>query len=263
MLIGDIVGKPGRQALAELLPAFVQSEGIDFCAANAENAAGGAGLTVAVMQELLAMPIDVLTTGDHIWDKKEIVPVAGAETRLLRPANYSPEAEGRGAGLYKARNGVTVGVINLQGRTFMRPCDCPFHAARRIVEELRKATHVILVDMHAEATSEKIAMGWFLDGQVSAVFGTHTHVQTADETLLPNGTAYITDLGMTGPYKSVIGRRIDRVLQAIYTQMPTPFEVAREDARIAGAVVTVDPATGCATEIKRVQLCSPSRASGP
>ena len=262
MLIGDIVGRPGRQALAELLPSLIQSEAIDFCVANAENAAGGAGITIAVMQELLAMPIDVLTSGDHIWDKKEIVPVARTEPRLLRPANLSAEAAGRGAGLYQARNGVTVGVINLQGRTFMKPSDCPFHAARRAVEELRKSTNVILVDMHAEATSEKVAMGWFLDGQVSAVFGTHTHVQTADESILPNGTAYITDLGMTGPYKSVIGRRTDRVLEAVYTQMPTTFDVAREDARIGGALVTVDPATGRATDITRVQLRSPSTGSG-
>ncbi len=260
MLIGDIVGKPGRQALAELLPNYVQSEGIDFCVANAENAAGGAGITVAVMQELLAMPIDVLTSGDHIWDKKEIVPVIDAEPRLLRPANLSPEANGRGSGLYKARNGVTVGVVNLQGRTFMKPSDCPFHAARRVVDELRKSTPVIVVDMHAEATSEKIAMGWFLDGQVSAVFGTHTHVQTADERILPNGTAHITDLGMTGPYTSVIGRRVDRVLQALYTQMPAPFDVAKEDVRIAGAVVTLDSATGRATGIERVQLCSEAKA---
>jgi hypothetical protein len=254
--IGDIVGRPGRQVLSERLPGFLQGEAIDFCIANGENAAGGSGLTVEVMKELLRLPIDVLTSGDHIWCKKEIVPAADTEERLLRPANLSPEAAGRGAGLYQARNGIAVGVINLQGRTFMKPCDCPFHTARRLVEELRKKTRVIIVDMHAEATSEKAAIAWFLDGQVSAVLGTHTHVQTADERILPGGTAFITDVGMTGPHKSIIGRRIDRVLQAALTQMPVPFDVAKEDRRISGAVVTVREDTGGATDIKRVQLCS-------
>lgn len=254
LFIGDIVGKPGRHALRDVLPALFEREQVDFCVANAENAAGGSGITVEVAQELLALGIDVLTSGDHIWRKREVVPFIRSEPRLLRPANLSPEAAGQGYGLYEARNGVKVGVVCLLGRTFMKPADCPFRAARRIVGDLLAQTPVVLVDFHAEATSEKVAMGWFLDGQASAVFGTHTHVQTADERLLPNGTAYITDVGMTGPYESVIGRRVDRVLQALLTQMPHPFDVAKGDPRVSGALVAVEPQTGRATAIRRVNV---------
>lgn len=255
LAIGDIVGKPGRRILAEKLPDFIEKENIDFCVVNAENAAGGSGITIKILNQLLEMPIDVLTSGDHVWKKKEIIETIKTETRLLRPANLSPEAAGEGAHIYTAKNGVKVGVLNLQGRTFMRPCDCPFRAARRIVAELREETPVIAVDFHAEATSEKIGMGWFLDGQASFVFGTHTHVQTADERVLPGGAAYITDLGMTGAHKSIIGRKIDAVLKATITQMPVPFDVAKEDPRISGAIADIDEKTGKARDIRRVQIC--------
>ena len=258
LMLGDIVGKPGRQVLHELLPGLMQSEQIGLCVANGENAAGGSGLTVAVARDLLNLGIDVLTSGDHVWKKREIQSIIDTEPRLLRPANLSPEASGRGFGIFEARGGEKVGVVNLQGRTFMKPADCPFRAARRIVGEMSVETNVIVVDFHAEATSEKVAMGWFLDGQVSAVVGTHTHVQTADERVLPNGTAYLTDLGMTGPHESVIGRRTDRVLKALVTQMPHAFDVAKRDKRISGAILSVQPETGRATEIRRVQLCSQS-----
>jgi len=260
LAIGDIVGRPGRRVLHDHLPDLMQREGVDFCVANAENAAGGSGLTVETARELLDLGIDVLTSGDHVWKKREILGLVDAEPRLLRPANLSPEAAGRGYGVYEARGGVRVGVVNLQGRTFMKPVDCPFRTVRRILEELSTQTAVLVVDFHAEATAEKVAMGWFLDGQASAVVGTHTHIQTADERLLPNGTAYLTDLGMTGPYESVIGRRTDRVLKALITQMPQSFDVAKRDRRLCGALIAVEPETGRATSIRRVQLCSPDEA---
>ena len=259
-VIGDIVGKPGRRALRELLPQYVEREQVAFCVANAENVAGGSGITIETAQELFALPIDVLTSGDHIWKKKETRAFVEKEPRLLRPANLSPRAAGRGSGIFESRDGVKVGVLNLQGRTFMRPIDCPFRAAEALVQTMAMETNIILVDMHAEATSEKVAMGRFLDGQVSLVFGTHTHVQTADECVLPNGTAYITDLGMTGPHDSVIGRRADRVIEAALTQMPQSFDVAKGDARISGALVRIEPDSGRATDIQRVQLCLPTDA---
>jgi len=254
LVLGDIVGRPGREVLERQLPAFIQKEDIHFVVANGENASGGSGITPEVAKKLFACGLDVITTGDHVWKKKEITQLLETEPRVLRPTNYSPLALGKGWTVVESHAGIPVGVINLLGRVFMQPIDCPFRAVDEVLKDLSKKAKVIIVDIHAEATSEKIAMGWYLDGRVSAVVGTHTHVQTADERILPNGTAYITDLGMTGPYKSVLGRDIDKVLKAIITQMPTRFDVAEKDVRMSGAIITIDSSTGKALEIKRLVL---------
>ena len=254
LTIGDIVGKPGRKVLARNLPDLVQRESVDFCLANAENAAGGSGLTEGLAKELLDLGINVLTTGDHAWKKKEIIPTFENDPRVLRPANYSPKAAGRGSTVLKSRSGHKIGVINLLGRVFMNPAESPFHAIERELAEVRAQTPIVLVDFHAEATAEKIAMGWYLDGRVSAVIGTHTHVQTADAHVLPKGTAYVTDLGMTGPFESVLGRRTDRVLYHLTTDMPAPFDVAKGDPRINAAVVSVDTDTGLAVAIRTIEV---------
>lgn len=253
LFIGDIVGKPGRETVTRLLADFKKDEKIDFVIANAENAAGGSGITPAIAQELFAGGVDVLTSGDHIWKKPEIYPYLDATEKVLRPLNYPEGVPGKGATVLKAGDKIKVGVINLLGRVFMDPIDCPFIRVRQEVEKMRKATNIIFVDMHAEATSEKTAMGYFLDGTVSAVIGTHTHVQTADEKILPRGTAYITDCGMTGPFDSVIGRRKENIIERFLTQMPTRFEVASGDEEMHGVLVTVDPETGKALSIVRVQ----------
>jgi hypothetical protein len=257
LAIGDIVGRPGREIISRCLSNLVQRHGIDFVIANAENASGGSGITPKEADELFKQGIDVLTAGDHVWAKKDIVPYIHRQIRLLRPANYPQEAPGRGASMFVTSRGISVGVIHVQGRIYMgTPADCPFKTARRWAEEFRKSTSVILLDMHAEATSEKIAIGWYMDGVTSFVFGTHTHVQTADERILPHGTAYITDIGMTGPYDSIIGRRIDRVLHKFITQMPSHFEVATNNVWLCGAMVTIQVETGQAIEIKRIALPS-------
>lgn len=253
LFIGDIVGKPGRQIVAELLPKIKDEFQLDFVVANAENAAGGSGITSPVADELFKCGIDLLTSGDHIWKKKEILEIIDKTRRILRPANYPEGAPGVGSCTLESRSGVTVGVINLVGRVFMQPVECPFQTAKREIEKLKKETPLILVDIHAEATSEKMALGYFLDGLVSAVIGTHTHIQTADEKILPRGTAYITDLGMTGPYNSVIGQRIDQIIQRFLTGMPTRFEVATEDIQLHGVVLDVDSKTGRANSIERIQ----------
>ena len=252
LLIGDIVGAPGRKAVEVALPKLAERHRIDFVVANAENAAGGSGLTPEIADELFSRGIDVITTGDHVWRQKEIVPRLETDNRILRPANYPKSASGKGYALVDAKNGVKVAVINLLGRIFMQPANCPFETADEITGEMALDTPVIVVDMHAEATSEKVAIGWFLDGRVSAVLGTHTHVQTADERVLPGGTAYITDVGMTGPYDGVIGRAKDKVIAALTTAMPRHFDVAEGDVRLAGALVTVDSDTGRAKAIERV-----------
>jgi 2',3'-cyclic-nucleotide 2'-phosphodiesterase len=252
LLIGDITGSPGRNILKENLKQIQQRESIGFTIANAENAAGGSGVTERIAGELFSYGIDVLTTGDHIWKKKEVIEYIAREERLLRPANYPDSSPGFGCNVFKARTGEAIGVINLLGRVFMQAVDCPFRKAKECVEKLRKDTSIIFVDIHAEATSEKVAMGWFLDGLVSCVFGTHTHIQTADERLLHKQTAYITDIGMTGPIDSVIGRKKEHVLERFLTQMPVKFEMAEENARVHGAVVEVDIKTGHALSIKRV-----------
>lgn len=254
LVIGDIVGKPGRIILKEKLKSFINKEDIHFCIANGENAAAGAGITGEIASELFSFGIDVITTGDHVWDKKEILPVLESNKGILRPANYSPLAAGRGYAVKNSKTGYPVGVINLLGRVFMKPIDCPFRVSDEILKNISKETKIIIVDMHAEATSEKIAMGWYLDGKVSAVVGTHTHVPTADEKILPKGTAFISDLGMTGPHESVLGRKIECVLKAIVTQMPTRFDVAERDVRINGVKVVVDSQTGNAESIRRIEV---------
>jgi len=252
LLVGDIVGAPGRYAVEVALPKLIERHKIDFVVANAENAAGGSGLTPDIADELFSLGVHCITTGDHVWRQKDIVPRLETDNRILRPANFPERASGKGFALIEAGRDLQVGVVNLLGRIFMNPINDPFDAVDKLVSELSLDTPVIVVDVHAEATSEKVAMGWFLDGRVSAVIGTHTHIQTADERVLPSGTAYITDVGMTGPYDSVIGRAKDKVIAALTTAMPRHFDVAEGDVRLAGAIVTVDTATGRASSIERV-----------
>ena len=253
LFIGDIVGSPGREAIKKLVVPLKQELGIDFVIANAENASGGSGITSRVAAELFASGADVLTSGDHIWKKLEIFELINQEERILRPLNFPSGAPGRGASVFIAQNGAKVGVININGRVFMEALECPFKAALKAAEELAVETKIIIVDMHAEATSEKIALGWYLDGKVSAIFGTHTHIQTADEKILPKGTAYITDVGMTGPYDSVIGRRIEDVLTRFLSSIPVRFEVAEGNIQLHGALVEIEEVTGKARSILRIQ----------
>jgi len=252
LLIGDIVGKPGRNAISALLPGIVGQYGADIVIANCENAAGGFGVTRKVVDELYHNEIDILTSGNHIWDKKEISSFIDDYETLLRPANYPEGTVGSGSVTIKTRLGISLGVLNLEGRVFMRPLDCPFRIANREIDKLKRETDIIIVDMHAEATSEKEALGWFLDGKVSAVLGTHTHVQTADERVLPGGTAYITDVGMTGPHDSIIGAKKDAVFQRFLTQVPTKIEAASEDIQLNGVIIEADYDSGKALSIKRI-----------
>jgi hypothetical protein len=253
LFIGDIVGSPGREAIHQLIPGLIKEYALDFVIANAENAAGGSGITPKVAQELFSFGCDVLTSGDHIWKKRDVFEIINEEERILRPVNFPSGAPGRGACVYKTKSGKKIGVINVNGRVFMDAIECPFRTSMAAREELSKETNLIIVDIHAEATSEKIALGWYLDGKVSAVLGTHTHIQTADERILPEGTAYITDVGMTGPYDSVIGRRVEDVLERFITCIPTRFEVAEENVRLAGVVLDIDEETGKAKSIVRIQ----------
>ena len=253
LFIGDIVGAPGREAIKKLVAPLKQDLQIDFVIANAENASGGSGITTKVASELFAAGADVLTSGDHIWKKPEIFELINQEERILRPLNFPSGAPGRGAGVFKAKNGTKVGVLNVNGRVFMEALECPFKAALKAAEELAKETKIIIVDIHAEATSEKVALGWYLDGKVSAILGTHTHIQTADEKILPKGTAYITDVGMTGPYDSVIGRRVEDGLTRFLSSIPVKFEVAQENIQLHGALVEIDEKTGKAISILRIQ----------
>ncbi len=254
LFIGDIVGKPGRVAVRELLPAIIEEDRIDLVVANCENAAAGFGVTRDVVEELFRSHVDVLTSGNHFWDKKEVLEFVEDYETLLRPANYPEGVPGFGSVIVPSPTGSPIGVINLAGRVFMHALDCPFRIAEKEIEKLKKRTSTIVVDIHAEATSEKQALGWFLDGRVSAVLGTHTHVQTADERILPNGTAYITDLGMTGPFDSIIGTRKDVVLERFLKNMPNKFDVAKGDVRLQGVVLEVDHASGKALGIERVNV---------
>lgn len=251
--IGDIVGKPGRQAIAGLLEKVVGDHGIEFTIANGENAAGGMGITPSIAAEILNQGVDMLTSGNHIWAKKEIFPFLDEERRVLRPANYPPKVPGRGTGVFQSKHGEMVGVINLEGRVFMKDLDCPFRIAEGEVEILRKETPIIILDFHAEATSEKKAMGHFLDGRVSAVLGTHTHVQTSDETILNGGTAYMTDVGMTGPQDSVIGIRKKIAINRFLTQIPWKFDVATEGIELQGVILDIDKESGKARSIERLR----------
>jgi len=253
LLIGDIVGSPGRDAVKTIVPKLRRERSIDFVIANAENVAGGSGLTPETVDELLQNKIDVITSGDHVWKKKELYERLSKDKRVLRPANYPETSPGSGMTVISLENKKKIAVINLLGRVFMKPVDCPFTAAEREIGKINRETKIILVDMHAEATSEKIAMGRFLDGRVSVVFGTHTHVQTADEKIFPHGTGYITDLGMTGPQDSIIGRRHDAIVEHFLTCMPKKFEVADKDVELEGAIVNIDDETGKALSIERVR----------
>ncbi|MSM40109.1 MAG: TIGR00282 family metallophosphoesterase [Geobacter sp.] len=254
LFIGDIIGKPGRQAIGRMLHRLVDRHRIDLVIANGENAAGGFGITAETAQELFQLGIHCFTSGNHIWDKKEALEYVTREERLVRPANYPPGTPGQGSTLLRTAGGIKVGVLNLEGRVFMNNLECPFRVADREVERLRQETPIIFVDFHAEATSEKTSLGWYLDGRVSAVVGTHTHVQTADERILPEGTAYLTDAGMTGAFESVIGVRKDEPIQKFLTQIPTKFEVAKKDIRLNGVVIEIDDATGKALAIERVNI---------
>jgi metallophosphoesterase (TIGR00282 family) len=254
LFVGDIFGKPGREIARRAIPALVQRDAIDFVIANVENSAAGFGVTGDLADAMLSYGVDVMTTGNHVWDKKEVLDYIPRQPRLLRPANFPPGTPGRGSCIGRTRAGEPIGVLNLMGRIFMTPLDDPFALALREVENLRAKARVIFVDFHAEATSEKAAMGWHLDGRVTAVAGTHTHVQTADERLLPKGTAYITDTGMTGPHDSVIGVTIEAALGRFVTGMPSKFEAASGNARLNAVVVTADPATGRALTIERLNL---------
>jgi metallophosphoesterase (TIGR00282 family) len=257
LMIGDVYGRPGRRLLQERLPSLVAEAGIDFVVANIENAADGFGITPDLAEQMRAAGVDCLTSGNHVWDKPEIVDYIRREPRLLRPHNYPAGTPGTGVFVGAARGGEPVAVINLMGRLFMPPCDDPFRVAESALEAIGGRAKTILVDMHAEATSEKQAIAVVLDGRVSAVCGTHTHVQTADERVLPGGTAYLSDLGMTGPYDSVIGIDKELAVRRFTSGMPVRFTVARRDRRLCGALVDVDGTSGRATRIERVQWRAP------
>ncbi|HUU12882.1 MAG TPA: TIGR00282 family metallophosphoesterase [Terriglobia bacterium] len=254
LFIGDVFGKPGRRITKEVLPGLVEEYSPDLILANGENAAAGFGITPALVEELLDLGIAVLTSGNHIWDKKEIVPyfTEHADGRLLRPANYPATAPGHGLYIGRTRAGLDYAVMNLQGRVFMPTIDCPFRTADALLEKIPANVKLRIVDMHAEATSEKQALGWYLDGRVTAVVGTHTHIPTADETVLPQGTAYVTDLGMTGPYDSVIGIEKESIIKKFLDQIPARFEVAKGDVRFCAVLIDADPESGRALGIKRI-----------
>lgn len=256
LFVGDIVGRPGRTITRLALPRLTARHGVDLVIANVENAAGGNGVTRAIGEALLDDGISVMTTGNHVWDKKEVIEYIGNQPRLLRPGNYPAGVPGRGQYCARTRGGVPVGVVNVMGRIFMNPLDNPFRVVREQIAALRAehGARIVFVDFHAEATSEKKAMGWHLDGEVTAVAGTHTHVQTADERILPNGTAYITDVGMTGPHDSIIGVDPRPALKRFLDGMPAKFDTATRNPRINAVVVTADPGTGRAQSIERVDL---------
>ena len=254
LFIGDIVGKPGRQALTRELYRLVDRYNADAVIANGENAAGGFGLTAETAKELFNQGIHLLTSGNHIWDKKEQVTLVLGDPRIIRPANYPDGAPGRGSAILTTPGGVKVGVLNLEGRVFMKNLECPFRVADREIEHLKRETAIIFVDFHAEATSEKSALGWYLDGRVSAMIGTHTHVQTADERILTQGTAFITDAGMTGSFDSIIGMGKEETIGKFLTQLPAKFEVAKKDIRLNGVVIEVDEQSGKALSIERINI---------
>jgi metallophosphoesterase (TIGR00282 family) len=254
LFVGDIVGQPGVAFLSEVLPVLIAREGIDLVIANAENASGGTGLTPGAYRQIRGAGVDVVTLGDHIYKKQQLIPTLQQEERICKPANFPAEAPGRDHVVVPTRDGTSVAVVCLLGRTFMRPVDCPFRAADRVLAELGEGVRCVVVDMHAEATADKYLMGHHLKGRVSAVLGTHTHVPTADEQVLPGGTAFICDVGMTGPYEGILGRRVDRVLSTTITFVPSLFEVASGDCRLGGALVELDATTGRATNIRRVMV---------
>jgi len=254
LFVGDIIGEPGRKTVARHVPKLVGERGVDLVVGNAENAAGGFGITPDIARELFKVGVHVLTTGNHVWDKKEIIDYIKGEPRLLRPANYPKGVPGNGSVVMTTASGEKVGVLQLMGRVSMPTLDCPFRVGRHEVEALRREARTIVVDMHAEATSEKMAMGWYLDGEVSGVFGTHTHVQTADERILPKGTAYLTETGMTGPTESVIGIKKEIAIEKFLTQMPRRFEVAAGPCVFSAVLLDVDTSVGKAVSIERLRI---------
>ena len=261
LFIGDIVGKPGRKAVRYFLPRLRETLGLDFIVANGENSAGGSGITPATASEIFEAGVDVITCGDHLWDQREVVSLLNNEPRFVRPENYPEGTPGQGFCLQQIADLPPIGVLNLQGQTFMKPIENPFYAADAAVDELREQTPIILVDMHAETTSEKIAMGRFLDGRVSAVIGTHTHVQTADEHIFPGGTAFLCDAGCTGPQESILGREIEPIIQRFLTYQPQRFAVASKRVTLNGAVIDIDELSGKATSIERVSELLPDTQS--
>jgi len=255
LFIGDIIGKPGRQVISRELHRLVDRYMVDLVIANGENAAGGFGITEDTANELYKCGIDVLTSGNHIWDKKDSLSFINRAEKLLRPANYPDGTPGRGSALFTTAGGAKVAVLNLEGRVFMNNLECPFRTADREISELYTETPIIFVDFHAEATSEKASLGWYLDGRVSALIGTHTHIQTADERILPGGTAYLTDAGMTGGFDSVIGVKKEEAITKFLSQLPVKFDVAKNNLRLNGVVVVVDEQTGKALSIERINIC--------
>jgi len=258
LFIADIVGEPGRRAVRQLVPQLRQRHGLDLVIANGENAAGGSGITPKTAEEIFAAGVDIITSGDHLWDQKEVNTLLETEKRFLRPLNYPPGTPGQGSTVFECRSKPPVAVLNLQGRTFMPALENPFLVAKTEVERLRQTTSIIFVDMHAEATSEKIAMARMLDGQVSAIVGTHTHVQTADEEIFPGGTAYLSDAGFTGPHESVLGREIEPVIKRFLTNQPQRFEVAKGRVLLQAVVIRVDDETGRSIEIRRISEALPN-----
>ncbi|MGD0844842.1 MAG: TIGR00282 family metallophosphoesterase [Geobacteraceae bacterium] len=255
LFIGDIIGKPGRQVISRELHRLVDRYMVDLVIANGENAAGGFGITEETANELYKCGIDVLTSGNHIWDKKDSLNFINRAEKLLRPANYPDGTPGRGSALFTTAGGAKVAVLNLEGRVFMNNLECPFRTADREISQLYAETPIIFVDFHAEATSEKASLGWYLDGRVSALIGTHTHIQTADERILPGGTAYLTDAGMTGGFDSVIGVKKEEAITKFLSQLPVKFDVAKNNLRLNGVVVVVDEQTGKALSIERINIC--------
>jgi len=252
LFIGDIVGEPGRRAVSELLPRLRRQHGVELVIANGENSAGGSGITPKTAEEIFAAGVDIITSGDHLWDQKEVIGLLQNESRFLRPLNYPQGTPGQGSVVYQANNQAPVAIVNLQGRTFMPDLENPFTFIRAEVERLRQKTNIIFIDLHAEATSEKAALARMLDGQVSAVIGTHTHVQTADEQIFPGGTAFLSDAGFTGPHESVIGREIEPVIKRFLTLQPQRFAVAENNIKLQGVVVEINDHTGKALNIQRV-----------
>ncbi|UMZ73480.1 TIGR00282 family metallophosphoesterase [Natranaerofaba carboxydovora] len=251
LMVGDIVGRPGRNCARDLLPKIKENYKVDFVIANGENAAGGLGINRKTADELFNYEIDVLTMGNHVWDKKEIYNFVDSEERLLVPANYPPGTPGKGYKVYE-KNGVKIGVINLSGRVFMEELDCPFRAADEIIKSIAHKTEMIFLDFHAEATSEKLALAYYLDGRISALIGTHTHVQTADERIFTNGLAYLTDVGMTGPIESILGMEHESIVKKFLTKLPCRFEVAGGDVQLNAAVIDIDEKSGKSTNIERI-----------
>ncbi len=253
LCIGDVVGRPGRYVLSQALPELIKQYALHCVICNAENAAGGSGFTPQLHEKFRRYGVDLITLGDHIYRRQEIIPVLERSTNIVRPVNFPQGSPGRTFAIHETKPGPKVAVMSALGRLYMKPpTDCPFRAVDRTLAQIPPEVKIVVLDIHAEATSEKVAMGWHLDGKVSLIFGTHTHVPTADECILPKGTAYITDVGMTGPYDSVLGRRKDRVLRTLITNLPNPFDVATEDPRLCGVVARVDSTTGRALHVERV-----------